>query len=139
MSRSIGSCRPALSPLRIVAQQLAIAIVSDQAVSLSCGVELVLDVSLLERTGGDPSPERPGSSVQSSVPATRRRHLEGGQHAHHVGFAAALVIAVVLRDRVADGDRCSSGSDRGSSNGWIRLGPVARALSFDINPGPLAQ
>src|SRR5258708_39136845 len=70
---------------------LAFAVVDDQMVRLSRGVQLILDLGLLERPRGDPSSQRPGSSVERGVSPTWWRFLEVGDHAIQVGLAAAPI------------------------------------------------
>ncbi|MGI9146654.1 MAG: hypothetical protein ACR2IK_08945 [Chloroflexota bacterium] len=45
-------------------------IVGEQLVSLSCGVQLLLDVDLIEYAGCEPTSERPGAAIQRVVPPT---------------------------------------------------------------------
>jgi len=49
---------------------LARTVVGDQAVRFRCGVQLLLDVDLVEYSGCDPAGEGPGRAVQCRVPPT---------------------------------------------------------------------
>ena len=82
-SKLIGSSRPALSPLRILAQvcRRSILRIADQAVALGSGVQRVLDVVLI----GTPAPLPIGSG--------QRRLGTAGRRARGPGLAARPGVA----------------------------------------------
>src|SRR5207244_8024808 len=67
---------------------LPLAIVGDQAIAFSRGVERVFDVPLLERTGRDPSAQRPRCVIQGII-ATACRRAGRWRRAHHTTVRTA--------------------------------------------------
>jgi hypothetical protein len=63
---------------------LPLPIVSNEATALSCRVEALLDVTLLELAGGDPSTQRPGRMIQRRISAAWRHHGDVVQDLAHV-------------------------------------------------------